>query len=131
MTLIADLKRHEGFRSHPYKDSLGYLTIGYGTNLDLGITEDEATVLLMMRAMKVKDELEGLACWDKLSTNRQDVLINMAYNLGVPRLLTFRRMFAALDDRDYNQAAHEMLDSRWRWQVGDRAMELANLMRIG
>ena len=29
-----DIKRHEGFRSKPYKDTVGKTTIGYGRNLD-------------------------------------------------------------------------------------------------
>ena len=45
--LIEDLKRDEGFRSHPYRDTVGKLTIGYGRNLDdVGISEREAEQLL-------------------------------------------------------------------------------------
>ena len=45
--LIAQLKRHEGFRAKPYQCSANKTTIGYGRNLqDVGITEGEAVSLL-------------------------------------------------------------------------------------
>ena len=52
----------------------------------------------------------------------------MAFNLGVGGLLAFTKMFAALQERDWDRAAAEMLDSRWARQVGDRAVRLAQQM---
>ena len=48
-SLIEYLKQEEGFRSKPYKDSEGVLTIGYGLNLSEGITRAEAEWLLRSR----------------------------------------------------------------------------------
>src|SRR5690554_4120050 len=120
------LARHEGLRLKPYRDTVGKLTIGYGRNLDdAGISEDEALVMMRNDIAVSRRELSQYDWFRRLDESRQGVLINMRFNLGLPRLLTFRRMIAALDNGDYNKAADEMLDSRWAEQVGNRAVELA------
>ena len=124
------LKKHEGFRSHIYLDTLGNRTIGYGLNLENGITEKEASALLKFR----KDDAER-DCYQLfnnfvlLSNTRKEVLINMCYNLGKLRLARFKKMIAAIHQQDFTRAAVEMLDSRWARQVGKRADELAGLMK--
>ncbi len=60
---------------------------------------------------------------------RAEVLIDMAYNLGVGGLLGFKRALAAVEAGDFPAAAAHMMDSRWAAQVGRRAVELAGLMR--
>ena len=55
----------------------------------------------------------------------------MMFNLGKTRLSKFVKMRDAIEDHDYNRAAKEMLDSKWADQVGNRAVELAELMRGG
>ena len=62
---------------------------------------------------------------------RAEVLINMAFNMGVPGLLKFRRVLDAVRADDYEAAASHMLDSRWASQVRRRAVELARQMRLG
>lgn len=62
---------------------------------------------------------------------RAEVLINMAFNMGVKGLLKFRRMLDAVRADDYDKAATHMLDSRWASQVGRRAVELARQMKTG
>ena len=59
----------------------------------------------------------------------KNILSNMHYNLGLTRLLKFKKMWAALEDNDFNTAADEMLDSRWATQVPNRANRLADRMR--
>ena len=56
MSVIDDLKRDEGFRAKPYRDSEGLLTIGYGTLIEDGITEEEAGILLGHRADRIWSE---------------------------------------------------------------------------
>ena len=127
--VVADLKRYEGFEGFPYDDSLGKPTIGIGCLLPL--SQDEAEVLAMMRLYDTLTEmapvLDGLPA--ELKPAAREVLVDMAYNLGVPRLKGFKRMFAALQGLDYKAAADEMLDSRWASQVGIRATELSAKMR--
>lgn len=133
--LIEMLKRHEGFRSFPYKDSLGILTIGYGRNLEqCGISEREAEYLLkndVDRAVRDVKDILGEDDFNFLGSARQSVLVNMCFNLGKPRLAGFKKMFSAIKKHDYTLAAAEMLNSKWAEQVGMRAEELANYMDKG
>ena len=87
--VLADLKRDEGFRKKPYHDSLGLLTIGYGTLIENGITKQEGHLLLEYRLRQCRDEL--LARWPGLDFPPpvRRGLFNMAYNLGVPKLMRF------------------------------------------
>ena len=59
------------------------------------------------------------------------IIVDMAFNLGVPRLSNFKKMWAAIHENNFEEAAKEMLDSRWARQVGRRAIELARWMRTG
>jgi len=130
--LLQQLQRHEGLRLKPYRDAVGKLTIGYGRNLDdRGISEDEAGFMLDNDIDQVVAELERLPLYLGLDSVRQTVLANMAFNMGVPTLLEFRRMLGALAEKDWDRAADEMLDSKWARQVGSRAVELSELMRLG
>lgn len=130
--LLEQLQRHEGLRLKPYRDSVGKLTIGFGRNLDdRGISEDEAGFMLDNDIDQVEEELERMPLYLSLDPVRQVVLANMAFNMGVPTLLEFRRMLGALAERDWDRAADEMLDSKWAVQVDNRAEELAELMRRG
>ena len=126
--LIESIKKHEGFRGMPYDDSLGIPTIGYGTKLP--ITPSEGDLLLKSRMYQKKEELDKAEPFVKeLPKEKQDVLLEMAYQLGVGGLLKFRRMWKALKKFDYEEAAKEALDSRWAKQTQNRANELANKLR--
>ena len=133
MNIIKMLIRHEGLRLKPYKDSVGKLTIGVGRNLDdKGITKEEAIHLLLNDIYDTMSDLDRtLPWWRGLDEVRKAILINMCFNLGLPRLMTFRKMLKALEDRNYELAAKEMLDSKWAKQVGNRAIELSEMMRTG
>lgn len=127
------IKKHEGFKSKPYKDTVGKLTIGYGRNLDdVGISEVEAGYLMVSDISRVMTELSNnLSFWKALDLTRQDVLIDMCYNIGFNKLLEFKKMIAALEAGDYTKASAEMLNSKWAAQVGSRATELAQMMFDG
>lgn len=129
--LIEQLKRHEGFRAKPYKDTEGFTTIGYGFNLDAGIDEDLAVVILNYQVDKVKADVFSMQFVCKLNDARCDVIVNMAFNLGVSGLMKFKKMIAAIERGHYGQAAYEMMDSKWAVQVGNRAIELSEQMRTG
>lgn len=136
----SELRRDEGVRLKPYRDTVGKMTIGVGRNLDdVGVTNEEVDYLLendIGRAMADLDR--NLPWWRGLSEARQRALVNMAFNMGVPRLLKFRDLLAALQAGDYERAASEAFDSRWARQVGDgpggredRADRIAEMIREG
>jgi len=128
MSLIEMIKKHEGFRGMPYNDSLGFSTIGYGTKLP--ITEEEAELLLKHRLdEKILELSEKEPFYLDLPEKAQEVVANMAYQMGVGGVLKFKKMWAALKAGDYKKAAEEMLNSRWAKQTPNRAKELAEIMR--
>lgn len=131
--LISDLKRHEGYRDHVYIDSLGNPTCGWGHHLYPGsrINETIAEEFLKMDvAQAISDfwQIE-LKYRSRLNFRRKRVIINMIFNMGVQKVLGFKKMWAAIGREDWEGAAKEMLDSRWATQVGDRAIELAKEMK--
>ena len=130
--LRAMLIRQEGLRLKPYRDSVGKLTIGVGRNLDdEGIAESEAYVMLDNDIIKHTLEANKLPIFVALDQVRRDVLIDMVFNMGLPRVFGFKKMLAALAESDWEKAAAEMRDSKWAMQVGNRALELAAMIRTG
>lgn len=121
----ADLKtqiiRHEGLQRFPYECTSGKLTIGVGRNLDdNGITTDEALFMLDNDIKRSESELKTFGWFTRLSEVRRGVLIELNFNIGLSRLLTFKRMIEALKIFDYEGAAHELLNSKWAKQVGEK-----------
>ena len=131
--LAEQLKKHEGMRLKPYTDTVGKLTLGIGRNLeDKGITEQEALFMLNNDVDYFYSQLNKNLTWFKsLDHARQNVLVNMAFNLGIAGLLSFKKMLNHCDDGRYDDAAVEMLNSKWADQVGYRSAELAWQMRTG
>jgi len=132
--LIEQLKRHEGYRQFVYECSAGYPTIGFGRRLDKGgpgVGVGEAESMLWKDASMARAELAPHMVFQSLDEIRQDALVNMCFNLGLPGLLKFKKMWAALAREDFKSAAVEMLDSRWSDQVGQRSFELAEQMITG
>lgn len=155
---VEQLKRHEGLRLTTYKDSVREkTTIGYGRNLtdkplrpyeieklgrDLkegdSITKEEAQYLFENDvADSVSLLRKHVPVFDKLGPVRQQVLLNMTFNLGMGvkggegGLLGFSKTLKHIEDGNYNEAANEMLRSNWARQVGSRSGELSKMMRTG
>ena len=132
VALLQQVKRNEGFRPLPYRCPAGKLTIGYGLNLDAGISERLASQILEWQLDDVRSGLAGmLPFWSKLSPARQDVFVNMAFNLGMAGLFGFRRMLEAAGRGNVEGVCAEMRDSKWARQVGARADELIDQYRKG
>ena len=152
--LIEKLIVAEGLRLQVYKDTLGIDTIGIGRNLEdrgiskeeldwmdypsidhvyeWGITEADAVYLATNDVQIVEEELvRAHPCVDRLDSVRQLILIDMAFNMGVPRLSKFKKMWAAIHENKFDVAAKEMLDSRWATQVKSRSTKLAHAMHHG
>jgi lysozyme len=131
--LYEQLKLHEGKKNKPYKDTVGKLTIGIGRNLDdRGITEEEIVFLFGTDVALVEKELDkNLKWWRDMSEVRQRVLVDMCFNLGITKLLTFKNTLEAMRTKRYEDAASGMLNSLWAKQVKGRAVRLANMMRTG
>lgn len=126
-------KRFEGLRLKPYTCPAGKLTIGYGHNIeDNGITEDIAVRLLDSDLSNAERDVRAkFSSYYKLNEARQFVLVDMCFNIGINRLMTFKKMFAALAKGEYHTAAREMQDSKWYRQVGNRGKILCEIMKSG
>ena len=132
--LIDSLINHEGIRNLVYEDSVGILTIGVGHNVeDVPLTPRAIQAILEDDINIATAELDrSWNHWKRdLSPARQNVLIEMVFNLGYPRFSKFEKLIQAILDHDYEAAADEMLDSKWARQVGRRAINLATQMRSG
>lgn len=129
--LYSHLKRDEGLRTKPYRDSVDKLTIGYGRNLDdVGITEEEASILLKNDIDKTIEYVNlNIPQVSEKPWRVQLGLYNMAFNLGIAGLLKFTKMLDAIDKDDFERAADEALDSKWAAQVGIRAARIADLFK--
>lgn len=114
LKLKQSIIKNEGFESKPYLCPNKKLTIGYGRNLENGITEREAVILLENDLLNLKLELEDkLPVFKKLDNVRRNVLMEMAYNMGVPKLLNFKNTIEFLKKNDFDSASKEMLNSKW------------------
>lgn len=137
------IMHHEGVRLAVYDDATGKPivagdmvqgnpTIGVGRLLtdDRGITEDEVMLLLKNDLAWVAEKAQTYGFWNKLDSARQMVIMGMIFNMG-NRFDQFKKMIAALEVGDYEEASVQMLDSRWAKIVKGRAVELSEQMRTG
>jgi lysozyme len=125
------LRRFEGYRKHPYRCPAGYLTIGYGRNLEVkGISVDEAEMLLNNDVNEtIELLLNGLEFFTMLPEQAQEVLVDMTFNMGFAGVLKFKKFLEALKNKDWEKAAQEMENSLWYKQTGNRARELVKIIR--
>ncbi len=132
-SLIEQIQRYEGLRLKPYRCTAEKLTIGYGRNLDdVGISEEEAEMLLENDIVKCERQVKKSLPWTvNLDQARQSVLINMCFNLGIEGLLKFKNTLKLVEEGKYEEASEAMRESLWAAQVGNRATELAQIMKEG
>lgn len=125
--------KHEGFKPHVYKCSKGFLTVGYGFNLENGwLPKSVADLWLNIKLENIESELSRrIDFWSKLNEARQAVLIDMAYNIGVEGIFKFKKMLCYLDLNDYEMASKEMVNSDWFREVPNRVSELQKIMLTG
>ena len=139
--LREQLKIDEGCVYEIYNDHLGYPTFGIGHLVRESDPENGSPVGTKVSEDRVADAFDDdieivLSDCNKLYPNFEDlpeeaqqIIANMMFNLGRPRLSKFRGMKAGVDAKDWNRAADEMVDSRWYAQVGRRAERLVDRMR--
>ena len=131
--MVITLKRQEGLVLVPYRDSEENWTIGYGHKLVNGIeiSRAVASILLIEDVERAVHEFKSTRLDQFLNEMRQEVCVNMVFNLGLKGFLGFVKMIACIEGQDFYGAAVEMLQSKWHEQVGNRAKELAEVMRTG
>lgn len=124
------IKGDEGYNNKLYKDIVNKWTIGYGRNLeDNGISPDEGELMFQNDLARAVKDVQNYTWFQLAPDSVQLALVNMSFNLGLTRLLGFKKMIAALTDKNYTKAAIEALDSKWANQVGQRAKDIAIMIR--
>lgn len=133
MSLRTQLERDEELRLFPYKDRYGNLTIGYGHNLEAnGISKIIANDLLDIDIFVARKSLNEVLPWTiNLPVVIENVLINMTFNMGIEKLLEFKKTLALIKEGKYEEASVEMLNSLWANEVGDRAKRLSTQLATG
>jgi GH24 family phage-related lysozyme (muramidase) len=144
--LIKRLRDYEGCEYTAYDDSRGYRTVAIGYLLDssearepveklgldfegvykgdVALTDEHCSTLLDHKLdVATSDAKRLVSNFGQHPDDVQEVIVDMAYNLGGPRLMKFVKMLAAFEANDYCAAAHEMADSKWAKQVGRRAQD--------
>lgn len=151
-TRETQLIRHEGYRIKTYLDTEGIPTIGVGFNL----TRPDASNLVQRVGADYTQVLKGkqtltenqvmqlfrydlsntviqarqiVKSYDKQPKEVQDIVVNMIYNLGPTGFSKFKKAIAAIEARNYTDAAQEMKDSNWYHQIGNRSKELVRQMQ--
>lgn len=132
--VAALIKHHEVLRLTPSTET-GHVTIGYGRNLEAGISVDEAEYLFERPFRMAWADAAAFSWFAGLTSARQAVIVSMLYQLGLGGFKKFARMQIALMAGDYDQAALQMTRSKWATQVGMRAGQrgwvLRRMMRTG
>jgi lysozyme len=148
--LKESIKKHEGYRDTPYRDHLGFWTVGYGHLIHHQSNPGHQTIGALLDYLSNKEGHEQLLdrdiersingastylmsakAWQELSDTRKEVLIEMAFQLGTGGLHKFRKLREAIIVKDWERAKKEMLDSTWAKQTPKRANSLADRMLKG
>ena len=140
--LQEELENDEGVKYEVYNDHLGYPTFGighlildsdpeYGSSTGTEVSEDRVKEAFASDVVGVVSDCETLyPDFEELPEEAQRIIANMMFNMGRPRLSKFKGMKRGIDSLNWNQAADEMVDSKWYRQVTNRAQRLVERMRI-
>jgi len=134
MSLRARIKKHEGYATVPYYDTAEppKLTVGYGRNISaVPFSEDEIELMFNNDLSRARRGAASFTAYKDLDRTRQEVIVEMVFQMGVTGVSKFKKFLRAANDHDWATAAEEMLDSRWHKQTPGRAKELAKLFLRG
>jgi lysozyme len=139
--LREELEIDEGVKYEIYLDHLGLKTCGVGHLVRKTDPEHDMEVGDPVSKERVAELFERDIGWtmndcqkllpdfDMLSEEIRLIVANMCFNLGINRLGRFKKFLAAIEDRDWQRAADEMVDSKWHNQVPERSGRLIARMR--
>lgn len=134
--LLLELIEDEGVRMNPYKDSLGYMTIGVGHLIGKGekfhtLTPDECRELLIKDVEVAKKRLSKIfPQWTTMDPVRQRAMVNLTFNLG-NKLAEFKQTLGALSRQDWKTAAAHLRASLWSKQVKGRTGRICRMIAEG
>ena len=139
MSLIESIKVNEGFRANIYQCTAGVDTVGYGFNvnyleedelaLNNGVVEPMTTEvahkILELKLEKLKAALIREFSWvEQKPVIVQEALLEMAYQLGIPKMKSFSQTLIYIKEDNYQQAAINLRKSKWAKQTPKRVENL-------
>jgi len=127
MTLIDQIKQHEGYKSTVYQCTEGYDTIGYGFAIkDLYLSKDVCDIILTEKLAKLQSNISRKFEWfDDSPVIIKDAVTNMCYQIGLSGFSKFKKTIYYLETEQYEEASVECLDSLWAKQTPNRAKEIS------
>jgi lysozyme len=130
VTVSEHVKANEGLRLKAYTDIHGYVSIGYGRNLQTrGISKAMAELMLKEDIESCESSLEAHYPWYlNRKSSARTVLIDMCINLGFTGLTQFKKMIRAIYLKDYPEASIELLDSKYAMSLPRRAKRNVKLL---
>jgi lysozyme len=130
MSLIDDIKKHEGYSKKVYLDHLGKETIGIGFLVSaLELDEDICDEILKRLLIRKEVEVTRRFGWfESLPQEAKDIVLNMVYQLGLNGFSKFKKTIHYLKEQNWKACSLEMLDSLWAKQTPNRAKELSERM---
>ena len=136
--LKKQIKLNEGIRKTAYQDTLGHWTIGVGHLIKLPdeeyllnakLNDLEVDQIFITDLNQAIDDARKFIDADSIPDEAFEVVVDMAFNLGLPKLLKFKNFQQALREKDFVKASEEMLDSLWAKQLPNRSKRLSEIMR--
>jgi lysozyme len=140
--LREQLKIDEGVKYEIYKDHLGYDTFGighlvvkedseFGKPVGTKVSEDRVNEVFEKDVQKMIKEAKILfPNFDSLPEEAQQVIVNMTFNMGRPRLSNFKKFISYINESKWEEASKEMLNSAWAKQVGKRAQRWSDRIKV-
>lgn len=144
------VKEAEGFSSTQYADTRGIPTIGYGRNLntfplsqsdlrecfinglnEVSVSKNTAEEWAMREIKRIYERVKNESYFKGIGDARQAVIIDMIYNMGEGSFKGFVKFKKALEDKDFETASKEAVNSRWFNQVGERGKRNAQIIAMG
>lgn len=143
--IIPILNYEEGYKESPYLDTLGYPTVAGGIRIGpKGASLSNYTfrvprtvgdawkqVIVDQKANEMSQRPSIAAAMNACNPPRRDVLISMAYQMGVDGLAGFKNTLKLIADGNFTAAADGMLNSLWARQTRNRALRHADVMKTG
>lgn len=141
--LREQLSKHEDRRGFVYDDATGKTitegsfvrgkpTVGVGRNLiDRGLSDDEIDYLLDNDIADHLAEASQLAFFSKLDQVRQNAVVELVFNLGLPKLKKFVKFIDFMQQERWQHAGEELKDSLWYRQVKGRGDTIISMIQKG
>ncbi|MCZ4059174.1 glycoside hydrolase family protein [Pantoea sp. LMR881] len=143
--IIAILNFEEGYVEAPYLDTLGFPTVAGGIRIGpkgapltnyafrvprrVGDVWKQCILEGKIQEMQARESIHNAL--SHCNEARTDVLLSMAYQLGVEGVAQFKNMLSAIAKENFDEAANAMLSSLWARQTPGRARRHAEVMRRG